>query len=258
MTPHTLKLDYVDGRGERLVTAENSRHCDRHRGDDGSAHPVRRPADHHERRHPAPGPAAADAGGRRRGRGRLRVRQHVRGAGRSGHADRSAAAAAAVRRPEIVDTLPTTCARTASRCGWTKRSAASSRSATSMATASRSTWPAASRSSPKRRCTASAVPATPPSSISTAAGLPADDRGPLKVNEHYQTEVPQHLRSRRRDRVPEPRLHLDGAGPARRLPRLPRQAKAVPELFPYGIYTIPGDLHGRQDRRGTDASRRSV
>lgn len=72
-----------------------------------------------------------------------------------------------------------------------------------------------------------------------AAGLPPDDRGRLKVNEHYQTEVP----------------HIYAVGDVIGFPSLASTsmeqgrlavchafhtpAKAVPELFPYGIYTIP-------------------
>ena len=42
----------------------------------------------------------------------------------------------------------------------------------------------------------------------------------LKVNEHYQTAVPAHLRGGRRHRLPRPRLDLDGAGAGRHVPRL--------------------------------------
>ena len=72
-----------------------------------------------------------------------------------------------------------------------------------------------------------------------AAGLKADDRGRLKVNEHYQTEVP----------------HVYAAGDVIGFPSLAStsleqgrlaachafgvEAKSTPALFPYGIYTIP-------------------
>ncbi len=72
-----------------------------------------------------------------------------------------------------------------------------------------------------------------------AAGLKADDRGRLKVNEHYQTEIP----------------HIYAAGDVIGFPSLAStsleqgrlaachafgiEAKSTPELFPYGIYTIP-------------------
>jgi len=72
-----------------------------------------------------------------------------------------------------------------------------------------------------------------------AAGLAADDRGRLKVNAQYQTEVP----------------HIYGVGDVIGFPSLAStsmeqgrlaachafglEARSVPELFPYGIYTIP-------------------
>jgi NAD(P) transhydrogenase len=72
-----------------------------------------------------------------------------------------------------------------------------------------------------------------------AAGLAADDRGRLKVNEHYQTDVP----------------HIYAAGDVIGFPSLAStsleqgrlaachafgiEAKSTPALFPYGIYTIP-------------------
>ncbi len=72
-----------------------------------------------------------------------------------------------------------------------------------------------------------------------AAGLNADERGRLKVNEYYQTEVP----------------HIYAAGDVIGFPSLAStsleqgrlsachafgiEAKSTPALFPYGIYTIP-------------------
>ena len=72
-----------------------------------------------------------------------------------------------------------------------------------------------------------------------AAGLSADDRGRLKVNEHYQTAVP----------------HIYAVGDVIGFPSLAStsmeqgrlaachafgiESKSVPELLPYGIYTIP-------------------
>jgi NAD(P) transhydrogenase len=72
-----------------------------------------------------------------------------------------------------------------------------------------------------------------------AAGVPIDTRGRLAVNEHYQTHVP----------------HIYAVGDVIGFPSLASTsmeqgrlavchafhipAKAVPELFPYGIYTIP-------------------
>ena len=73
----------------------------------------------------------------------------------------------------------------------------------------------------------------------SAAGVPVDDRGRIKVNEYYQTAVP----------------HIYAVGDVIGFPSLASTsmeqgrlsachafgvpAKSVPELFPYGIYTIP-------------------
>jgi NAD(P) transhydrogenase len=72
------------------------------------------------------------------------------------------------------------------------------------------------------------------------AGLRADERGRLRVNEHYQTEVP----------------HIYAVGDVIGFPSLASTSmeqgrlaschafgvptKSIPELFPYGIYTVPG------------------
>ena len=88
-----------------------------------------------------------------------------------------------------------------------------------------------------------------------AAGLKADDRGRLKVNEHYQTEVP----------------HVYAAGDVIGFPSLAStsleqgrlaachafgvEAKSTPELFPYGIYTIPEISYvGKNEEELTQAS----
>jgi len=73
-----------------------------------------------------------------------------------------------------------------------------------------------------------------------AAGLQTDDRGRLRVNEHYQTEVP----------------HIYAAGDVIGFPSLAStsmeqgrlavchafgvETNSLPELFPYGIFTVPG------------------
>ena len=73
-----------------------------------------------------------------------------------------------------------------------------------------------------------------------AAGLRADERGRLRVNEHYQTEVP----------------HIYAVGDVIGFPSLASTSmeqgrlaachafgvatRSLPELFPYGIYTVPG------------------
>lgn len=72
-----------------------------------------------------------------------------------------------------------------------------------------------------------------------SAGLDADDRGRLKVNEHYQTAVPNiyavgdvigfpSLASTSMEQGRLATCHAFGV-----------PSKSVPELFPYGIYTIP-------------------
>ena len=86
-----------------------------------------------------------------------------------------------------------------------------------------------------------------------AAGLPADDRGRLKVNEHYQTEYSQHLCRGRRDRIPEPGIHLNGAGPAGRLPRIPYSRQSGSRAVSVRHLHDSGDLDGRQDRRRAHA-----
>jgi len=72
-----------------------------------------------------------------------------------------------------------------------------------------------------------------------AAGLAADSRGQLKVNAHYQTDVPHiyavgdvigfpSLASTSMEQGRLAACHAFGV-----------EAKSVPALFPYGIYTIP-------------------
>ncbi len=86
--PHTLQVTYVDGRGQRLVTAAHVVIATGTRATSDSQHSVRQPDGLPERRYPEPGPSAAHAGGRGRGRDRSRICQHVRRAGRAGHPDR--------------------------------------------------------------------------------------------------------------------------------------------------------------------------
>jgi len=85
-------------------------------------------------------------------------------------------------------------------------------------------------------------------------GLVPDDRERLKVNEHYQTEVP----------------HIYAAGDVIGFPALAStameqgrlavchafgvEAKSFPELFPYGIYAIPEiSMVGRTEKQLTEA-----
>ncbi len=72
-----------------------------------------------------------------------------------------------------------------------------------------------------------------------AAGLTADKRGQLKVNDDYQTEVP-HIYAVG-DVIGFPSLASTSMEQGRLAAchALGLEAHSVPELFPYGIYTIP-------------------
>ncbi len=85
------------------------------------------------------------------------------------------------------------------------------------------------------------------------AGLEADDRGRLKVNSHYQTEVPHifavgdvigfpSLASTSMEQGRMASCHVFGV-----------EAHSVPELFPYGIYAIPElSMVGRNEEELTE------
>jgi len=72
-----------------------------------------------------------------------------------------------------------------------------------------------------------------------SAGLEADDRGRLKVNEHYQTSVSNIYAVG--DLIGFPSLASTSMEQGRLAAchAFDVEAKTVPELFPYGIYTIP-------------------
>ena len=72
-----------------------------------------------------------------------------------------------------------------------------------------------------------------------AAGLKADDRGRIKVNEHFQTEVPNVYAAG--DVIGFPSLASTSLEQGRLAAcyAFGIEAKSTPELFPYGIYTIP-------------------
>jgi NAD(P) transhydrogenase len=87
-----------------------------------------------------------------------------------------------------------------------------------------------------------------------AAGLTADDRGRLSVNEHYQTGVP----------------HIYAVGDVIGFPSLASTSMeqgrlatchafdipthSMPELFPYGIFTVPGmSMVGKTEEQLTEA-----
>jgi NAD(P) transhydrogenase len=73
-----------------------------------------------------------------------------------------------------------------------------------------------------------------------AAGLAADDRGRLRVNDHYQTEVP-HIYAVG-DVIGFPSLASTSMEQGRLAAchALGVETHSFPELFPYGIFTIPG------------------
>jgi NAD(P) transhydrogenase len=86
-----------------------------------------------------------------------------------------------------------------------------------------------------------------------AAGLSADDRGRLKVNEHYQTDVPHIFAVG--DLIGFPSLAStsmeQGRLAACHAAGVP--ATVVSTLFPYGIYTIPEiSMVGRTEEELTD------
>ncbi|MGQ0627902.1 MAG: Si-specific NAD(P)(+) transhydrogenase, partial [Phycisphaerales bacterium] len=72
-----------------------------------------------------------------------------------------------------------------------------------------------------------------------AAGLSADDRGRIKVNEHYQTAVPNIYAVG--DVIGFPALASTSMeqGRAAALHMFGHPHETIPELIPYGIYSIP-------------------
>ena len=95
----------------------------------------------------------------------------------------------------------------------------------------------------------------------TSASKPAASRptiaGGSKVDpKTFQTSGAAHLRRRRRDRLPEPRLDLDGAGPHRRLPRLRRADAAGARVLSLRHLRGARDLH-RRAHRGRRRARRA-
>ena len=142
----------------------------------------------------------------------------------------------------------------ASACGSASRSPRSASSTT--ASASRRRWSATRRSSARRCSTPSAARARPTCLNLAAAGLTADDRGRLKVNEFYQTEVP----------------HIYAAGDVIGFPALAATSMEQGRLaschmfhqlvepaspaLPLRHLHDPRDQHGRQDRAGADGRRR--
>ncbi len=86
-----------------------------------------------------------------------------------------------------------------------------------------------------------------------AAGLAADDRGRIKVKSTYQTEVP-HIYAVG-DVIGFPSLASTSSEQGRLAAchALGIEAKSVPELFPFGIYTIPEiSMVGRNEEELTE------
>ncbi len=86
-----------------------------------------------------------------------------------------------------------------------------------------------------------------------AAGLKADDRGRLKVNENYQTDVP-HIYAVG-DIIGFPSLASTSMEQGRLASShaFGLQTKSLPELFPYGVYTIPEiSMVGKTEKELTD------
>ena len=82
------------------------------------------------------------------------------------------------------------------------------------------------------------------------AGLSADARGFLAVNEAFQTAQP-HIYAAGDVIGFRARLQLDGAGPAWRwsMRSILKYKQQAPSLLPYGIYTIPECAIVGEDRR---------
>jgi NAD(P) transhydrogenase len=88
-----------------------------------------------------------------------------------------------------------------------------------------------------------------------AAGLKADGRGRIKVNEHFQTEVPNVYAAG--DVIGFPSLASTSLEQGRLAAcfAFGIEAKSTPELFPYGIYTIPEISYvGKNEEELTEAN----
>ena len=81
------------------------------------------------------------------------------------------------------------------------------------------------------------------------AQISSDERGRIPVNKNYQTEMP-HIYAVG-DVIGFPSLASTSMEQGRLAAchAFNADAQSVPELFPYGIYTIPRDLDRRQERR---------
>ncbi len=85
-----------------------------------------------------------------------------------------------------------------------------------------------------------------------AAGITVDHRGRIAVDPvTLQTMRAAYLCGRRRDRLSEPRLDLDGAGAGRRLPCARHGAAGAAGILSLRHLFGAGNLHHRSDRRGS-------
>ena len=89
-----------------------------------------------------------------------------------------------------------------------------------------------------------------------ACELVPDDRGRLKVDPDVPDHRAAHLLRRRCDRLPKPGIHVDGARPHRRLPRVRPPDAARAGVLPLRHLFSAGDLHGRHERAGSSRTRR--
>ena len=86
-----------------------------------------------------------------------------------------------------------------------------------------------------------------------AAGLEADDARPHPGGRGIPHEAAAHFRGRRRDRLSQPGVGVDGAGPAGRGVRLRLDGCIESRTYPYGIYTIPEiSFIGKTEEQLTD------
>jgi NAD(P) transhydrogenase len=91
-----------------------------------------------------------------------------------------------------------------------------------------------------------------------AAGLQTDGRGRLRVNEHYQTDVPHIYAVGDVIGFSEPCLDLDGAGTAGCVPRVRRRHAQSARAVSIRDLHRARHVDGRQDRGATDGGRRAV
>ena len=108
-----------------------------------------------------------------------------------------------------------------------------------------------------RRCsTPPAARARPGRSTWRRPGCRPTSAAASRSGPRYRTDGRAHLRRRRRHRLPQPRRHVDGAGPPRGAARRSASpARSMSDLLPFGIYTIPEiSFVGRTEEELTEAA----